>query len=442
MGNSRELVTIWDTLRPLFCVLLIVGSAFFVAAEYALVGSRRSRIESLSKKGGKTAKLLARALDDISPYIAATQIGITMLGIAIGTYAEPYVTGSLEAQFHGLDARALKVLSYLLVVFTLLVVGELCPKYLALRYADRLALLLFPPLRVIVAVLRPLIWLAQSTAHLILKPFKVDIHQKSKDAIPKEELLMLVQTGGESGILDKLQADMVSRALRLNVLDAKDIMIHRLDIKWLDASLTQDELLAKLKIIPYSRMPVCRGDIDDLIGVVYLHDIIKHLNVTEFCLDNIVRPVVAVPENLPMAKILERMRVEKTQMLIVMDEYGGTSGLITLEDVVEEVFGELEDRLESDRRLIEVNPNGRISARAEVRMDELITFLGLPNDLNPSTDTLATIFSNSLERIPRTGDSITTELGVMRVENMARRRITRVSIRLKPDLSQQSASTG
>ena len=260
------------------------------------------------------------------------------------------------------------------------------------------------------------------------------MRKRDKDSIPKDELLMLIQTGGVSGNFDKLQADMVSRALRLDVLDAKDIMIHRIDIKWLDASLTQAELMPKLIEIPYSRMPVCRGDIDEVVGVVYLHDIVKHLDASDFSLEKIARQVVAVPENLPMAKILERMRVEKTQMLIVMDEYGGTSGLVTLEDVVEEVFGDLEDRLESERKPIDVYPSGRISARADVRIDELVAAIGLNLDLGENTDTLATIVIDVLERIPRTGDSVQTPLGVMRVENMARRRITRVSIQLKPEL--------
>jgi putative hemolysin len=434
MGHSDGLSQVMEGLRVVASILLILGSAFFVAAEYALVGSRRGRVEALGRKGRKNAKGLAKALEDISPYVAATQIGITMLGIAIGAFTEPYVTGVLSGWLHLLNPHAVRAISFFVVVFVLLVVGELCPKYLALRHADRVALFMYRPLVIIVAVLRPFIWLAQSTAGLLLKPLKVDMHSSEQNSIPKEELLMLVQIGGASGLLDKLQADMVSRALRLDVLDARDIMVHRLDIKWLDASISKSELLEKLKSIPYSRMPVCRGDIDDMVGVAYLHDIVKHLEEEEISLEKFVRPVVAVPENLTMAKILEMMRVEKMQMLIVMDEYGGTSGLVTLEDVVEEVFGELEDRLESDRKQIEEHPNGRISARASVRIDELVGHLKLEIDIGENTDTLATIVVNALGRVPRTGDSVMTNIGLMRVENMARRRITRVSVQLAPDL--------
>ncbi len=441
MGRSDGLSQLMEGLRVLLSILLIVGSGLFVAAEYALVGSRRGRVEAMGRRGNKNAKSLGKVLADISPYIAATQIGITMLGIAIGSFAEPYITSLLSSKLQMLDPRAVRALSYCLVVFVLLVIGELCPKYLALRYADRVALVLLGPLKVVVAVFRPVIWLAQTTAALLLRPFKVNIHQMDKGAIPKEELLMLVQTGGASGILDKLQADMVTRALRLDVLDANDIMIHRLDIKWLDASLSKAELLSRLKVIPYSRMPVCRGDIDDMIGVAYLHDIVHHLDDEDFQLERIVRPVVAVPENLTMARILERMRVEKTQMLIVSDEYGGTSGLVTLEDVVEEVFGELEDGLESDRKPIELNANGRVSARGEVRLDELVSMLHLNFDSGENTETLATMVINELGRIPKTGDSVETAVGLMRVENMARRRITRVSVQLAPGMLPNTETT-
>ena len=436
MGNSEYVPKVWEALRPLVCVLLIFGSGFFVAAEYALVSARRSRLEAMGKRGSKNARLLAEALKDVTTYIAATQIGITMLGIAIGSFAEPYVSSALESVLRGLDPTFVKVLSYFLVVFVLLVVGELCPKYFALRHPDRLALLLFPLLRVIVVVLKPLVILAQFTAKLLLKPFRVTVGQRDQESIPKDELIMLVHTGGASGDLDKLQADMVSRALRLDALDANDIMIHRLDIKWLSASLTKAELLDRLREIPYSRMPVCKNDIDDVVGVVYLHDIVKHLEDDDFNLEKIARPVVAVPENLRLAKIVELMRVEKTQMLIVMDEYGGTSGLVTLEDVVEEVFGDLEDRLESERPPIEVSKNGRISARADVRIDELVEALGLEADTASQTDTLATLFVEVLGRVPRTGDHVRTWLGLIRVENMARRRITRVSILLSPAMGQ------
>lgn len=419
----------------LISILLVLGSVFFVAAEYSMVSARRSSLEALGRRGSRAAKDLAKELEDVSVYVAGSQIGITMIGIGVGSITEPYVTEALLRVFHERVSPTVGyAISFLLVSFVLVVVGELCPKYAALRSPEKIALVLFRPLRVLTVILRPIIWLAQTTAGLILKIFRIDIDAQKQGSVPKEELLLLVQSGGAEGTLDKMHAEMVAKALKLDALDARDIMVHRLDIKWLDLSLDKDALLRRLRDIPFTRLPVCREDIDDMAGVVYLHDIVRHLGEENFSLEALLRPAVAIPENLTMEKIVATMRDQKTQILIVMDEYGGTSGLVTLEDVVEEVFGELEDRLESERPPIETWPNGRVSAKADVRFDELVDRLNLPIHSVENTDTLATIIVNGLERVPRPGDSVQTAIGLMRVENMARRRITRVSIQLLPEM--------
>lgn len=405
-----------------------------------MVSARKSKIEALAKKGNRSAQALAKELDDVSPYVAGVQVAITMIGIGVGTVTEPYITELLVAAFgttvpHGVSFG----ISFLLTTFVLVVVGELVPKYLVLSAPEKVALFTFRPLKLFITLLKPLIWLVQKSAAGVLRLFGKSMDGES-NAIAREELMMLIRTGGAEGTLDKMHAEMVTKALKLDVLDARDIMLHRLDIKWLDADLTKEELLERLAAIPYTRLPVCRGDIDDMVGVAYLHDIVKNLGRPDFKLTSLLRPVVAIPENLTMEKIVATMRDQKTQILIVMDEYGGTSGLITLEDVVEEVFGELEDTLEGERPQIEVFIGGRVSAKSDVRLDELINFLHLPLEADENTDTLAQVMVDALERVPRPGDSVETILGKMRVENMARRRITRVSIQLKPDLASAASA--
>ena len=408
---------------------------FFVAAEYAMVSARKSRIESLAKKGNRSAKALVKELDDVSPYVAGVQVAITMIGIGVGTVTEPYITQMLVEAFGASVPKSVSFgISFLVTTFVLVVVGELVPKYLVLGSPEKVALFTFRPLKFFVTILKPLIWLVQKSAAGVLRLFGRSMEGEG-DTMAREELMMLIQTGGAEGTLDKMHADMVSRALKLDVLDARDIMVHRLDMKWLDASLEKSELLEKLAMIPYTRLPVCRGDIDDLVGIAYLHDIVKNLTRPDFKLEKLLRPVVAVPENLSLEKIVSTMRDQKTQILIVMDEYGGTSGLVTLEDVIEEIFGELEDRLESERPHIELFAGGRVSARSDVRLDEFVSFLRLPVETGESTDTLAQIIVDALERVPRPGDSVESVLGILRVENMARRRITRVSIQLTPELT-------
>jgi CBS domain containing-hemolysin-like protein len=260
-----------------------------------------------------------------------------------------------------------------------------------------------------------------------------------KETLAKDELVLLVQATGTEGVLEKEHADLVTRALRLDVLDARDIMVHRLDIRWMDANIGNADILSKIGRMGQSRFPVCDGDVDEIVGIAYVVDVIRAISRPDFKLSAIARPVVAIPENLSMDKIVQTMRDHKTQFLVVMDEYGGTSGIITLEDVVEEVFGELEDGPESERPPIDAFPNGRVSARADVRFDELVSKLGLSLDVGDNTDTLASIIMDELQRVPRPGDTVETVLGVMRVENMARRRVTRVGIQLKPDLLSPSS---
>jgi len=420
---------------------LIALNAFFVAADYSLISCRRSAVESRAKKGDRRAELLLSALDNMGPYLAGVQIAITMISIAVGLVAEPFLSEAILGGIQSISGGTLPPVgrqfvgfgSLVLITYFTVVFGELVPKYISLQRAEIIAAATIRPLKLTVTVLTPVVWLAQRSAGLVLKPMRI-AQNSTEDSVNKDELLMMIRSGGSAGVLEKTHAQMVSRALRLDVLSARDIMIHRLDMKWLDSRLTRDELLQKLKSMPFNRMPVCRGDIDDLIGVIYLYDIVRSLDDPNFNLETLARKPVRVPESLTLERMVETMRTEKSQMLIVVDEYGGTSGLVTLEDVVEEVFGELEDSLEGERAPVRIFPGGRVSAKADLRYDELLEKLEIEEDA-PSRESLATIVVDSLGAIPKLGDSVDTPIGRMRVENMARRRITRVGIQLSPELT-------
>lgn len=419
---------------------LILGNAYFVAAEYALVSTRRGKIESLAKRGSLPAKSLLLLLDDLAPAVAACQIGITLMSIALGSFAEPVMEHLLGNALGALvDKRIALVASFALVTFLLLVFGELVPKYLSLNRAESLALRTHRLLKFFILLFKPLIFLAQRAAGGILKPLGIDLEEEKEGQVSREELLMMVQaTNGETG-LEKWHADYIVRALRMDALIARDLMIHRVDIKWLDLNATPEELQIALKSISHNRIPVCRGDIDDLVGVVYLQDIVRALPLENLKLEKLLRPAVIVPENLTVEKMIATMRDQKTQILIISDEYGGTSGLVTLEDVVEEIFGDMEDRTESERPPIELIRR-RLVAKSTVRYDEVLDFLELDPGEDPDTSTLATRIIDGLGRVPKLGDRVESPIGTIRVDNMARRRITRVSIQLSPDVLAQIES--
>lgn len=403
----------------LISILLVFGTAFFVCAEYSIVASRRSRIESLSKHGNRGAKAALKSYEHASELIAVSQIGISMIGIGLGSVTEPYLTEWLsELMGHTVPKAVSIAISLITITFFLVVVGELAPKYYTLRKSERIFLATHRIMRLLSQVAKPLIWLMQSTTSMILKPLGIDTDQKAQEGIEKEELLVMVRTGSSEGLIERPHAEMVARALKIDQLMAKDIMVHRLDIKWLDVKLTTAELMQKLKTIPYGRIPVCSGDIDEVLGVAYLHDIVKNMDRPDFMLEQILRPAITIPENLAIDRIVAQMRDTKTQILIVLDEYGGTSGLITLEDVVEEVFGELEDRLEFERPPIEILPAGRISARADVRIDELLARIQSDAEVEGGTQTLAQVIVDSLGRVPKPGDHVDTQFGAMRSKSV------------------------
>ncbi len=422
-----------SSITLLISLLLLLGNAFFVAAEYGLVGVRRSKVESLAKQGNKTAKLVIKALDDMSTYIAGIQIGITIFGIALGALAEPFLSTWITGLLTRVPDSVASIIAIVIVSYPMVVIGELVPKYFTLKYADRVALMCIRPLKVIIPVIKPLIWVFRGTGSAVLKAMRIDMAQQS-ESLSREELAVLVQTGQSEGHFDETQADLITKTLKFDTLDAEDIMIHRLDIQWLEIETPKSELPEKIAKIPHSRIPVCRGDIDEVEGIVYVQDILARWDEPDFRLDRIMRDAEFIPETLTLDRMVSLMRDVKTQILIVRDEYGGTSGLITLEDIVEEIFGDLEDRLESERPSIERTSSIRVTAKASVRYDELLDFLKIDDhsDNGITTETLASLVMDGLGRVPKLGDSVELPIGKLQVENMAQSRITRLAVYLKP----------
>lgn len=415
--------------------LLVLGTALFVSAEYALVSSRKTKLEGLAKAGNRSAKKVIDALGNLSKYVAAIQVGITLMSIGIGSLTEPFVTHLLNRALGRYVPQQVGFgISLFLVTYVVVVVGELVPKYVTLHRPERAAMVLIHPIAFFTGAFAPLVRLIELTGTGLVRLLGIDVRaDRADEAIPREEMLLLVKAGSSKGVIDKVHAEMVSKAMQLDRLTADDIMVHRLDMNWIDADLDRDKAIEAVARISHTRIPVCRGDIDEVVGILYVNDLIKYLNSESFSLEQLARPPIFIPENLTLDRIVTRMREDKTQMLIVVDEYGGTSGLVTLEDVIEEVFGELEDSLESERPSIEVGAGGRVSARAEVRFDELVDKLGFELEEEPSTDTLATLMVDELGRMPKLGDVVRTSIGELRVENMARRRVTRVSLQLSPE---------
>lgn len=418
-----------DSWRLVGIVALLCLNALFVAAEYALVGARPARINSIAKKGGRTAKLAAAWKANPNPYIAGIQVGITMAGIGMGWLGEQGLARMLEPLFSGIGLHLFAgIIAFLLVTFLLVVLGELVPKYLVIRSPERVLLKLVLPMNAILLLLRPFTVVLEASGYALLKPFGVDIRSAERQSIEKEELATMIQESFTAGEFGQGHARMVTKALRFSDLQADDVMIPRVDMVAIDVDAPIEEVLKALANQSHTRVvAVENGDLDEVVGILHLQDVVRLLAGKAKDLRGVVRPPVFVPPNLSLEKLVERMQEEKSQMLIIRDEHGGTAGLLTLEDIVEEIFGELDDQVEHAQPRILTWDDGRVIMRGDVRTDELADYLGIEE--NPlERESVSTIILEKLERMPRIGDYIETPIGVLRVINMSRQRITRVAL--------------
>jgi putative hemolysin len=418
----------------LISILLFAANALFVAAEYALVSARRVRIKSLADKGNRAAAAVLRCLDDKNQYVAGIQIGITFFSIGIGAVSEPALSQALGAALK-VHPTLLSLISIVIVSYPLVVLAELVPKYLTIRQPERVALFVVYVLIGWSALVRPLIWLFDSSGNLVLRAFGINPKEAEKEAVSRDEISLLLQAGESEGQFDEQHADVILRALRLDKLKAGSVMVHRLDMECLRLDLEGQALWAALSQVRHSRLPVYGEDLDDIKGVVYLQDLVRGINRPSLSLKDVLKPAEFIPENLSLDRSLSIMRQRHSQILIVQDEHGGTSGMITLEDIVEEVLGDLEDRVEAERPAIERVTPTRIRLTPYVRWDELLEFLDVPITEDVSTMTVAQLVHQKLQKVPNQGDSVDTDLGKLVVDQTTRRRLIQLSLYLNsPEL--------
>jgi CBS domain containing-hemolysin-like protein len=418
-----------DSWRLVGAFLLVILNAFFVAGEYALVGARPGRIAGLAKRGGRAAVAAKDALAHINKYIAGIQLAITMAGIGLGWVGEQSLAGLLRPFFDGMGLHFVStIIAFLLVTFLLVVLGELVPKYVTINSPERMLVRIILPLNFFLLILRPLTAVLEFAGHWALRPFGVDTRRDQRTAMAKDELAMIIQESRSAGEFEESHARVITKALNFTDLQADDVMIPRVDIVSVDVDLGQEELLAQVAAQSHTRLVVVEdNDLDEVVGILHLQDLVRLVAGRVLDLRAAVRRPVFVPPNLSLERVVERMQEEKTQMLIIRDEHGGTAGLLTLEDVVEEIFGELDDQVEHAQPRIQTWYDGRIVMRGDVRTDEITENLGIEEKPLPR-EPVSTIILDEIERTPKIGDSIETDLGLLRVVNMSRHRITRVSL--------------
>jgi CBS domain containing-hemolysin-like protein len=420
--------------------VLVGVNAFFVAAEYALVRVRRTQIEALVAQGSRAATVVRHGLDHLSRYIAGVQVGITLAGLASGLFGEPALAALIDpvgavlfpAALVGPDvSTALSTgLTLLVITYLLVVVGELVPKAITLQYPDRIALLVARPLQLAVWVFTPLVWSMNALGTRLLRLLRLPPPEDAQGTYSVEELQLLIVQSHQAGILEDLERRVMQRGAQVGDLRVANVMIPRVDIVAVDLTRPVEDVLDRVAQTIHTRLPAYEEDLDHVVGIVHLQDLFKATRQPQPLQDlrPLVRPSLFVPEIMPLDELLRTFQQRQTQIALVIDEHGSLDGLVTLEDVVEEVFGEVHDTLEAGQPRIHQTPDGRVLVRGDVRLRDLNDWLGRHVE-DEEVETIAGYIMKHLGRTARVGDTLDTPYGTLRVENMVQVRITQVAIR-------------
>ncbi len=431
--------------------LLIFINGLYVAAEFATVSSRRTRISQTASSGNRFARMLLPIVEDsqtLDKYVAACQLGITASSLVLGAFGQNviasrlvdpitellgYVLPGLESVGITSSATASALATTIavtgvLLVLTLLqvIMGELFPKSVALQYPERLAMLTVVPVRWSLVLLRPLIWFFNGSGILVLRLLGIDTRTGHGRIHSPEEIEILVSESYEGGLLDDEERQLLRNAFRLRDLTARQVMAHRTRIVAAPVGSGVIELLEIALEAGHTRIPLYQETIDKIIGFVHIKDLFRlHVEGKEN-LAEILREVVHVPESSPIVDVWETLNQQRQYIAIVFDEYGGTAGLITFEDLIEEIFGELQDEFDDESALISLDDEGRVHLRGDLLVTDVNEYLEL--ELPATADTLSGLVISELGRPPEVGDEIIVGETVIRVETMVDRGVSEVSL--------------
>jgi putative hemolysin len=385
--------------------VLILLNAFFVAAEYGLVTARRTRIIELHHEGNRRARDVLRITSDPPRFIAAMQLGVTLTSLGIGALGEQ----ALARAFDDVMATLLAVLlAYLILTFLHVVIGELVPKGIALGHSEGTALFVSAPVRGFFIVLRPLIWFLQRSTELVLRWLGLQPPGAEDDVLSEAELRMVVSQSTKGGQIEQQEQEMLYKVFDFADKEASDVMVPRPEVVALSIDLPPEQALEAVMDSPYTRYPVYRESLDDVVGILHVRDLFSALRergMHEVKIEEIVRPAHIVPETKDLAALLGEFRRTNQHMAIVVDEYGEMEGIVTLEDLLEEIVGEIEDEFDLPDESIEQVDDDTIRIDGTFPIDDFNERFrtALPDE---DYHTVAGFVFGLLGRQPEVGDDI------------------------------------
>ena len=433
----------WLELLKLVAVAaLVLANGFFVAAEFSLVSVRRTRVEELIAQGNVTARSVQRAIQDPARFIAAVQVAITMAGLGLGWIAEPALADLITPAFDFLlkswggtaGQVAADVFTFIAITFVLIVVGELLPKSIALQRTESTALIVAAPTLWAAQLFRPLIWTLNSTSNILLRLINLNPTSEHQTIHSVEEIKLLVDASQQGGVLEMDEREMLHSVLDFGDMQANQVMIPRTEMICVDAEAPIEEVIQMAATHPLTKFPVYESDLDHIVGILHTRDLVRVVHQegrrSPASLRSLVREALFVPETIHASDLLVRFRARKQHMAIVLDEYGGTAGLVTLSDLLEEIVGDVADVFDRQGPDIERLPDGSALINGLTLIEDVNDAFGL-NLSDPNYETIAGYLLGRLNRMAQPGDQVEAGNVRLRVEALDGLRIARVQLTRK-----------
>lgn len=430
-------------LNLLLVLVLVLLNGIFVAAEFSLVKVRQSRLTQLVSEGNKMAGYALKVNKRLDSYLSATQFGITLASLGLGWVGEPAISEllvePLMSQLGVTDQTLISTVSvvvgFSIITFLHIVLGELAPKSLAIQKTEGSALLLSAPLMFFYNLFFPFIWVLNASANALLRLVGVEPASEGEAAHSEEEIRILMNQSAKSGVIDKDEMKLMDNIFEFSDLLAREVMLPRTDMDVLYSNLSLEENMKIITETRHSRYPVALEDKDRIIGFIHITDLLFAPPEQQNDLLSLIRPILNVPESMEISHTLRFMQKNKAQLTLVVDEYGGTAGLLTAEDILEEIVGELHDEFEDERPSVERNGD-YISVEGRMLIEDVNNLTGVVIE-DHEVDSIGGWLFKELEGNPTKGKRVKVGDVVFEVEESTRLRITRINIHHEPHIEEE-----
>ncbi|MBE6594950.1 MAG: HlyC/CorC family transporter [Ruminococcaceae bacterium] len=416
-------------------LVLILLNAFFAATEIALISLNEKKVEALAEEGDKKAQRMLKIIKDPTKFLSAIQVGITLAGFlgsafAADNFAERlsgWLTRTFElpaTAYGAIETTSVIVITLILSYFTL-VLGELVPKRIAMRHKEKLANAVCGIISVLTTILKPVIWFLTVSTNGVLRLFGIDPNEK-EEAVSEEDIVIMLDAGADEGTLNEDDITYIKNVFKLDRLTAAEIMTQRSSIVALPDTAGREEILAAIRTEGYSRIPVYKDTLDNVIGILQVREYLLHFEEPDFQLTDALLQPIFVPESLALDLLLKQMQEERVHLAVVISEYGVVSGVVSIEDIVEEILGEIWDERDEVVEFFRPQKDGSFLVDGSVSLADVAEHFGI--ELETEAISFGGLFAEVLGKVPEAGDTLTLEGLAMTVTATELHRITEVQI--------------